>query len=260
MRSKNGIIVMILKKQEPRPFKKTRRTKSMMKKSNNSKSARYLRCREELLSNGFAEARRKSGHFFRRATEKTAFVINLEDDEYACVSVLYGFASTACMAGEEEWFADHGSDCDTCQVRNLLCVWNDESEAEAREAISAFYDRYRDCSKDEILAVKKERQKAFLDHFARALKPLGFKKKGTRWTKELGRGGALSFEAQKSAYSDQYYFNVIVHTVGNPYAWDAFDRVVMDRSDVYNWQLMTEEQIDALIQYTLKKHINPKLK
>ena len=222
------------------------------------KSARYMRYRNRLLSSGFSEAKKQYGHFFLHATEKTAFVINLYDEENA-VSVLYGFASTAYMAGEEEYFSDNGSHKDYCQVRNILCICDDSEEAGAVDIISEFYNKYKCYSKDEILALKKERQKDFLAHFTPVLKPLGFKKKGTRWTKDLGNGDALSFEAQKSAYSDEYYFNVNVHDISNFYAEKYGTRVVINNSQIYNWQLMTENQIEELIQYTLKTYIIPKI-
>ena len=221
-------------------------------------SERYMQYRDKLLSAEFSEAKQHYGHFFRQATEKTAFVINLEDEEHG-VSVMYGFASTAFMAGEENWFSNNGSDNDSCQVRHIFSVCDAKDETNAAEIISDFYMQYKDYSKDEILALKKTRQKAFLDHFTPALKPLGFKKKGTRWTKDLCDGTALSFEAQKSAYSDEYYFNVSVHDVSDFYARQSYERVVVHDSQIYNWQLMSEEQIENLIQYTLTKYINPKI-
>ena len=218
-----------------------------------------MQYREMLFDESFVEAKQKTGHFFRQATEQTAFVINLEDDEENCITILYGFASTAYMAGDEEWFANHGSDMDDCQVRNILSVWDDTSETNAKTSILNFYEQYKNYAKEDILAVKKERQKEFLAHFARALKPLGFKKKGTKWTRELGNGKALTFDAQKSAFSDQYYFNVTVHETSNLYATHSYERVVMYGSDIYNWQLMTQDQIENLIQYALKNYIEPKL-
>ena len=221
-------------------------------------SARYMQYRDKLLAAGFSEAKQHYGHFFRQATEKTAFVINLDDEEYG-VSVMYGFASTAFMAGDEEWFANNGSDNDSCQVRNILSVCDERDEPNAAEIISAFYMQYKGYSKDEILALKKERQKAFLDHFTPALKPLGFRKKGAKWSKDLCNGTALSFEAQKSAYSDEYYFNVSVHDISDFYARQSYERVVVHDSQIYNWQLMTDEQIENLIQYALTKYVTPKI-
>ena len=230
-----------------------------MEKDYPQKSERYMEYRAQLFSKGFSEAKQKTGHFFRQATEKTAFVVNFEEDDENYISVLYGFTSTACLAGNEEWFVNHGAYIDDCQVRNILYVWDDDSEFDAKKRISDFYEQYKNYSKDEILYVKKEKQKLFLDHFARALKPLGFKKKGTKWTKLLENQRALTFYAQKSSFSDEYYFNVTVHNASDLYEIHSYERVVMYGSAIYNWQLMTEEQIDNLIQHALKNNIEPKL-
>ncbi|MBE6665706.1 MAG: DUF4304 domain-containing protein [Ruminococcaceae bacterium] len=233
--------------------------KKILPKKEPQKSERCRRYRETLLSNGFLEANRNEGHFFRKTMENTAFIINLEDEE-DCVTVVYGYAAIPSGTDGEEWFAKNGADNDTCHVRNILCVWDEKSETEAAETVSAFYHQYKTASKDEILALKKEREKAFLAHFAVVLKPLGFKKKRTKWTKELDGERALSFEAQKSAYSDQYYFNVSVHSVLDFYERKSYERVVMYDSDIYNWQLMTKEQIENLVQCSLEKYIEPELK
>lgn len=215
-----------------------------------TKSDRYKRYRDRLLQAGFSEAQLRPGRFFLRSANRTAFVVNLYDDAFA-VTVLYGFAAVAQMAGDEDWFSIFGWDNTECHLRNVLLIHDENNEHLADEKIRGFYAQYKDCSKDEILRLKKDRQKLFLGHFKQALKPLGFKKKNTRWTKDLGNGKALSFEAQKSAWSDQYYFNVIVHKTSDLYAQESFQRVVMGGSDLYNWQLMTERQIQDLIEFTL---------
>ena len=215
-----------------------------------------MRYREALLSHGFSEATQCYGNFLLPTTEKAAFIVNLDDGEYG-IDVVYGFASIAEMSGSEGWFAAHGVDNDTCQVRNVLFISDDGDEKQATREISDFYHQYKELSKDDILALKKERQKIFLNRFARALKPLGFKKKGAKWTKPLENGRAFTFEAQKSAYSDQYYFNYIIHSANDFYKTESGGRVVMYDSDIYNWQLMSEEQIENLIQYILTEHIDP---
>ena len=118
-----------------------------------------MQYREMLFSKGFSEARMKQGHFFRQATEQTAFVINLEDDEAGCITIMYGFASTSYMAGDEAWFLNYGSNIDDCQMRNILCIWDSKSEADAEMCISGFYEQYKNYSKDEILSVKKRKAK-----------------------------------------------------------------------------------------------------
>ena len=210
-----------------------------------SGSARYMQYRDMLLKAGFSEAERRAGHFYRQAAEQTAFIINLYDAD-SCVRVVYGFASTAYVKGDEEFLSRYGSDDSSCQLRNLLSIRDGQSEDLADQ-------------KDEILKLKKERQKIFLDHFSRALKPLGFQKKRTRWTKALSNGLALTLEAQKSAFSDAYYFNVVVHKPEDFSAQESNRRVILRNSSLYNWQLMTEEEIEELIQYSLTNYIIPKL-
>ena len=134
-----------------------------MEKDYPQKSERYMEYRAQLFSKGFSEAKQKAGHFFRQATEKTAFVVNFEEDDENYISVLYGFTSTACLAGNEEWFVNHGAYIDDCQVRNILYVWDDDSEFDAKKRISDFYEQYKNHSKDEILYVKKEKQQITID-------------------------------------------------------------------------------------------------
>ena len=55
------------------------------------KSERYIKYSEILFSNGFSEAKQKEGRFFLRTMDKTAFVVNLEDDEEGCMTILYGY-------------------------------------------------------------------------------------------------------------------------------------------------------------------------
>lgn len=226
-----------------------------IQQNSRTRSRRYTLYRDRLLTVGFSEAEYRAGHFYLQAADQTAFIINLSDDEEG-VFILYGFASAAYMAGDEEWLPRYGSDNDTCQVRNSILIY-DENEASAEETITEFYNQYKNYSKDEILALKKERQKAFLDHFSRALKPLGFRKHGTKWTLDLHNGNVLSFHAQKSAFSDQYYFNVTVRSLSDSGLSQSYQRVVTCGKDMYNWQLMSEKQIEDLIKHTLDDYLSP---
>ena len=86
-----------------------------------TKSKEYLRFQEELISNGFMEAKEKRGHFWRETTEKTAFIINLTDGE-CYVDVLYGFAAIPCVKGEENWFSSFGADMYQRRIRRRTCT------------------------------------------------------------------------------------------------------------------------------------------
>ena len=51
----------------------------------------FKRYRDVLLSCGFTESIPFCGRFFRKATENTAFIINLMEKDAAGIVVLYGF-------------------------------------------------------------------------------------------------------------------------------------------------------------------------
>ncbi len=215
----------------------------------------YNRYKKELLANGFTEAKKKDGHFYRQAASQTAFVINLENNEF-CVDILYGFASTACMLGDEDYFSNYGSNKDDCHIRKIISVSKENEEA-AKQIIKDLYNKYKSFTKDEILSLKKECQKEFLNNFAKVLKPLGFKKKGTKWSRELENGYFLFLDAQKSAFSDEYYFNVIIKLLNESSVGCFYTRVVMGEQNIYNWQLMSDKQIETLVNYTLDNYITP---
>ncbi len=221
----------------------------------NIKSEKYIQYENMLLSKGFNKAKEKDGHFYRQTTSKAAFIVNLEDSEY-CVDVLYGFASTACMLGDEDYFANYGSDKDSCHIRKISSVYEENEETVLQE-ITQFYDKYKSLSKDDILLQKKEIQKTFLNNFSKALKPLGFKKKGAKWLKELVNSFFLTFDAQKSSFSDQYYFNVSIAPQNNIGFGCLYTRVVMYEEGIYNYQLMSDKQIESLVNFALDNYITP---
>lgn len=217
-------------------------------------SETYAKYRKRILSNDFMEATDVPGSFFRKVTEKTVFVVNLTDED-ACITVVYGLAF---IAFEQSWLLSHGVDDVYCQLRQLLVISAHEEEAAADQIISDYYQKYHSVEKDQLLALKKEKQTEFLNHFNDALKPLGFKKRGATWTRPLEQGYAVVFNAQKSAYSDQYYFNLQIKPMAGPDSIRCYDtRVVMYGRDLYNWQLMSQKQIQNLLDYTLEQKILP---
>lgn len=204
----------------------------------------------QLMKAGFSEANRRPYRFFRQETKQTAFVVNLTETKGG-VGVLYGFCSTAFMAGDDEFFNNYGKDESDCNLRYYVVIEDNADELHARELIEGLYILYRNVEKDELLNVVKERRKQFLQKFNIAIKPLGFKKKGNKWTKLLASGYSLTFEAQKSAYSDQYYFNISIDsTKANSTFGCYYSRVVTDTKDIYNWQLMSDLEIEELLKKT----------
>ena len=212
--------------------------------------------RSNLLKNRFFEAKDNNNCFFRPMKKGVAFAINLDADEY-CITIMYGF--DVMFMGSDECYLIYGANIDSCKIRNTACICNDEDTVNTKKKIEEFYNLYKDFSKEQILEAKKEREKEFLSFFARALKPLGFKKKGRKWTIALSEKTALTLEAQKSAYSDQFYFNVIEHSSIDFYRVLSYKRVIMFGRDIYNWQLMSDEQIENLVNLTIEDYIKPAL-
>lgn len=99
------------------------------------------------------------------------------------------------------------------------------------------YEAYCAVEKDDLLALAKERRKAFIQQIAVRLKPLGFRKKGNTWM-YLREGYEIIFSLQKSSYSDLYYFNVGLHREGVPlYGWCYDCRIAPEGEPSGSWRL-----------------------
>lgn len=216
---------------------------------------RLKKYKKQLLKAGFTEAKRKPYSFFRKATEKTAFIVNLTENDSA-IGILYGFCSTAFMTGEEAFFKEYGSDDTSCNLRRRTELKSEDDEPRTGAMIQDFYTQFRNYEKDELLDFVKERRKAFLQNFTALLKPSGFRKKGNKWVKPLADTFTLTLEAQKSAFSDQYYFNVTIdRTVTENPTQCYYSRIVENSDELYNWQLMDDFQLECL-QNDIKKELD----
>jgi hypothetical protein len=219
----------------------------------NRHTDRMLRYRDTLLNSGMREAAWNPFHFYRYTSENTAFTINLKDLG-THIQAVYGF--TTVIDGEH--FAHWSERDDDIKLRH-------SDETEVARAVQAVFEPYKDTAKDDILALKKERQKAFLSKIHARLKPLGFTKKASKWTKKLGADLALVFEAQKSAYSDVFYFNVFVSpaAVSHPVCFVArvnAGGVYPHREGTVNWQLLSEEDFSTFMDNAIRNVISPILR
>ncbi|MBQ8403521.1 MAG: DUF4304 domain-containing protein [Clostridia bacterium] len=223
----------------------------------NRLTAKYFEYVNLLEQADISRATREHGNFYKQTTKKAAFVLNLHDKgDY--FYIVYGFASTACMKGEEEHFSLYGKDDKYINLRFCTKIANEEDEAAAKAQIEKVFAIYRDVEKDDLLAIVKEKQKAFLNKITSVLKPLGFKKKATKWIYELSSGHALVFYAQKSAFSDQYYFNISVYpTKDNLFPECYGTRIRKNDTDIFDWQLMPEQEFEEIMQNALETEIMP---
>ena len=215
---------------------------------------RILSYRDAALKSGMQEAawEHSQFHFYRRTADKAAFALNLKDFG-THIRVVYGFTTIP----DEDFFRDNGGDDDDIKLRHAATIRDDEDEAEAARAIQAVFEQYRHTAKDDILALKKERQKEFLSRIHAYLKPLGFAKKASKWTRKLPDDLILEFEAQKSSYSDVYYFNISLYPVGQPYPACFSARLTTDGEQTHNWQILTDERFQDIMKRAIETYIRP---
>lgn len=111
----------------------------------------------------------------------------------------------------------------------------------------------------------KEKRKQFINQIAVKLKPLGFKKKATNWTKSLDTNYYVMFNAQKSAFADEYYFNIYIGKNGTDDYGDCYyTRIAPDSKYPLDWQTISKEDFDLFLDDTavivLQDIINTPLK
>lgn len=204
-------------------------------------------------------------YFFKPMTELTAFIVNLTGKNQ-CIEIVFGYASTAFtrFVGCENVLIESGVNNEEITIREKFIVCNESDETIARTLIADMYSRYSQTQKDDLLIFAKEKRKAFIQQIAVKLKPLGFKKKVNTWTRTLIGEYYLMFNAQKSTFSDEYYFNVYIGKNGtNEYGDCYYTRVSQHRMCPMDWQVLTKEEFDVFLDQTvlptLSKIINTPL-
>ncbi len=211
------------------------------------------RYRAELLSSGLQEAALSPFHFYRPATELTAFVVNLKGSEYG-ITITYGYASTAFirMKGSEDSLLRFGVSSEDVTLRQMYLLCDEAEESIARQQIQELYLRCQHTPKEELLALAKEKRKAFLGQIATALKPMGFRKKGNTWRRDLTQELYLMLNLQKSAFSDTYYYNVYIGKNGTLHYGDCYyDRVAPQGMCPMDWQALSPEEFARFLEGTL---------
>ena len=207
------------------------------------KMAQY---RQQLLSSGMQEPLGQyfpgwHWQFYMPTTELTAFIVNLRGGNHS-VEVIYGYASTAFtrMKGDEQALIQAGVSDKDITIREKLVLRNAADEEAARERVTALYRTYLQTEKDALLEAAKAKRKAFLQQINAKLKPMGFRKKGNKWTRALEGAYQVSFDAQKSIYSDQYYFNLLIGPPGTVFGGCYNSRIAPQGMSPMDWQLHGE--------------------
>lgn len=221
----------------------------------------YESCLQRLRSSGLTEASGCPGRFFALTREKTAFILNLSLVEDAFVEVVYGFTSTAYFAlgpGEKEYFLKMGCPDSDATLRRCADLLTEADLPRAEADIRAFFAAHGDMDKDSRLEEAKGLRKEFLAQVGALLKPHKFRKKGNFWTKQLERGLLLEFQAQKSAYSDQYYFNITCKPAGKRLPFGCYQsRVTAGGTDIFDWQLLDRQALLSTLEKAMAQKLLP---
>lgn len=219
---------------------------------------RMERYRTELLAFGMQEpSKRKSAvwHwcFFKQMTSLSAFIVNLIGNDQS-VKLVYGYASTAFTRfhGDENALIEWGVSDEDITIREKFFVYDESDEKVAESLIRNMYNRYSQTEKDDLLICAKEKRKAFIQQIAVKLKPLGFKKKANTWTRALENEYYLMFNAQKSSFSDEYYFNVYIGKNGTDDYGDCYyTRLFPQEMCPMDWQALNCEEFEFFLDNTV---------
>lgn len=194
-----------------------------------------------------------------RFTDKTpggfAWVMNLRR-RFDGLLVEAGFSFPADTPEDWELLARTGCTDTDIRLRIARLVNTPEAlqavlgEAEALRA--AWYGASRDEVKKEIAA----RQKAFAGRITAQLKPLGFRKKALHWTFTRSDGWHVDWCAQKSAWTDAFYFNLLL-TEPDRHPW--YMGVIDERplGNLLDWQTMPAGDFDDLLRAVVQRRILP---
>ena len=214
--------------------------------------------RADLLASGMLEPSKRESSvwhwfFYKPTTELTAFIVNLTGTDHY-IEVVYGYASTAFtrFAGCENCLIESGVRDEEITIREKIVICDEADEGTARNQITKMYERYLQTPKDELLIEAKAKRKAFIQQIAVKLKPMGFRKKANTWTRALEGDYYVTFNAQKSAFSDEYYFNVYIGKNGsNLYGDCYYTRVFPGDMCPMDWQALSKDEFEFFLNRTV---------
>ena len=214
--------------------------------------------RKELTAFGMSEPTKRNSSschwsFYKQTTDLTTFIVNLQGDEFY-IEVTYGYSSTAFTrtAVDENALVELGVSDEDITIREKMIICDEVDETIARNKIAEMYAAYLYTPKDELLLFAKEKRKAFIQQIQAKLKPLGFKKKATTWTRLLTDRYYLVFNAQKSAFSDEYYFNLSINKDSTIYFGGCYEtRLAPAGMSPMDWQALGKDEFDFFLDKTV---------
>lgn len=214
--------------------------------------------RAKLLSFGMKEPSKRESSvwhwlFYKPVTSLTAFIVNLTGTDYY-IKVTYGYAATAFtrLTGCENALIESGVRDEEVTIRETIIICDETDEEIAQTQIAQLHERYLHTDKEELLDVGKAKRKTFIQQIAVKLKPLGFRKKANTWMRMLADDYYVMFQAQKSAFSDEYYFNIYIGKNGtNQYGDCYYTRVAPQGMCPMDWQALRKEEFEFFLDRTV---------
>ncbi len=190
------------------------------------------------------------GRFWDRTPDGFAYVLNLlpQEDE---LLIEAGFL----FPTNWDYVASIGERDTSIRLRVIRRVHTEEALHASLAEVNALRNTWFNATREELKAHIAEKQKAFLQRITAQLKPLGFRKKAANWTFQRGDGYEVIWNAQKSLYSDGYYFNLYLHRVGMRELYGCIDTRPMGA--LLDWQTIPVEEFDDLLRAVIEKNIRP---
>lgn len=192
----------------------------------------------------------REGRFWEKAPHGFAYVLNLLPQEDALL-IEAGFLFPA----DWDFIASIGERDTGIRLRVIRRVRTEEELHAAMAEVEALRNTWFNATREELKAHIAALQKAFLQRITAQLKPLGFRKKAANWTYQRGDGYEVVWNAQKSLYSDGYYFNLYLHRVGMRELYGCIDTRPMGK--LLDWQTVPGEVFDAQLAAVIERSIRP---
>jgi hypothetical protein len=219
-------------------------------KYNNKYFALCLKLKEK----GFVESLSNIGHFNKILTSSTALIVNVKD--YGkCIELVYGITTVSDAEEYKNFFDRFGKPDEEITLRKSISIAREEDETKAQAHIQDFLLQYKDLSKEELLLVSKENRKKFINAFNVLLKPLGFKKKSNKWSRDINDRLVFNFYLSKSQYSDIYYMDTWINSKDNENEISYEKRYLYQNSPHIDWQLIDMNDFNIYLKEVFIKEI-----
>lgn len=180
-----------------------------------------------------------------------AYVVSLRR-RFDGLRVEAGFAFPMNTAEDWAFFRQMGCTGTDIRLRIARLVHTEEELQAILAEAKALRDAWFSRSREEVRKEIDTRQKAFAAHITAQLKPLGFRKKALHWSFTRPDGWHVDFHAQKSAYTDAFYLNLVLTDPDNQVA--ACERPL---GNMLDWQTLPAADFDALLRAVVQRRVLP---